>query len=107
MNPGLLSTRLHIHAKQWDTQYKFASNTREHYLGKVIEDTQLVVRDVRNQAADQLNTLKNNSAVRANAEMRKGYEDRAAALNGIADELEARIPDMRRKMKDPAQFREN
>jgi hypothetical protein len=105
MNPGLLSTRLHIHAKQWETQYKFSSNTREHYLGKVIEDTQLVVRDVRNQAADQLNTVKNNSGVRANPEMRKGYEDRAAALNGIADELDARIPDMRRKMKDPAPFR--
>jgi hypothetical protein len=107
MNPGHLSDRLHIHAKQWETQYKFADPNREHYLGKVIEETQLLVRDVRSQADIQSSAIANNSAVKNNPELRKGHESRATALNRIADELEARIPDMRRKMKDPAQYPAN
>jgi hypothetical protein len=107
MDPSHLSNRLHIHAKQWETTYNFADPNRELYLGRVIAEAELFVRDVRNQASNQSSTLNNNSAIKANAEIRKGYEDRVSALNRIADEIEARIPDMRRKMKNPAPYPAN
>lgn len=104
MDPSHLSTRMHIHAKQWDTTYKFSDPNRELYLGRVISETELFAREVRAQATDQMNMLNNNPSLKANAERRQAFEDRAAAFNGIADELEAGISHMRRKMKDPAPY---
>jgi hypothetical protein len=104
MDPTQLSNRLHIHAKQWETAYNFADSNRDYSLGRVIAEAQLFVRDVRNQAANQLNMVNNNASLKANAELRKGYENRATALTRIADEVDARVSDMRRKMKDPAPY---
>jgi hypothetical protein len=105
MDPSHLSTRLHIHAKQWESVYNYADpnpSNRELYLGRVIEEALLVRRDVRDQATDQLNMLNNNPQLKANPQRRKEFEDRASAFNRIADELDAGIADMRTKMKNPA-----
>lgn len=104
MDPTQLSNRLHIHAKQWETAYNFADSNRDYSLGRVIAEAQLFVRDVRGQASNQLNMVNNNASLKADAELRKGYENRAAALTRIADEVDARVSDMRRKSKDPAPF---
>lgn len=104
MDPTQLSNRLHIHAKQWDTSFNFGPDPalREYSLGKVIEETKAFVRDVRGTAGDMTNMLTDPYQQHMPSEARAGLKQRAAALNAIGDELDARLVDMQRDMKKPA-----
>jgi hypothetical protein len=104
ISPTHLSDLLHIYAKNWDAvfNHKPREGSRELGLTRIIDDTQLLVRDIR-QNVENRNTSFNMMPPqqRNDPQRRREHEANVAPLNAIADELDARIADMRILVKQP------
>jgi hypothetical protein len=97
-----LSDVLHIHAKNWDLVFntKPRHYTRDGALAKIVEETRLLVRDIR-QNVENRNTSFNMypPQLKSDPQRIKAHQANVAPLNAVADELDARIVDMKRLMQ--------
>jgi hypothetical protein len=104
ISPTHLSNLLHIYANKWDVVFNNepSPSSREYALGKVVEETQLLVRDIRQNVENRNNSFNMNASLRNDSQRRQAHDAALAPLTAVANELDARIPEMKAKMKLPA-----